>query len=67
MGLSSKSIKSSNTNLYLLIHKISVLIIEKLNHSAKQLVDLYMWCVARFGIICTILKMWKTPMEECYF
>ena len=24
-----------------------------------------MWCVARFGTICTILKTWKTPMEEC--
>ena len=26
-----------------------------------------MWCFARFGIICTILKTWKTPMEECHF
>ena len=25
----------------------------------------YMWCIARFGTICTILKTWKTPMEEC--
>ena len=24
-----------------------------------------MWCVARFDSICTILKTWKTPMEEC--
>ena len=24
-----------------------------------------MWCVARFGAICTISKTWKTPMEEC--
>ena len=33
----------------------------------------YMWCVARFGIICTIFlknlkkHWWKTPMEECHF
>ena len=26
-----------------------------------------MWCVARFRTMCTILKTWKTPMEECYF
>ena len=26
-----------------------------------------MWCVARFGTICTILKTWKTRMEECQF
>ena len=26
-----------------------------------------MWCFVRFGTICTILKTWKTPMEECYF
>ena len=26
-----------------------------------------MWCVARFSTMCTILKTWKTPMEECYF
>ena len=25
-----------------------------------------MWCVARFGTICTILKRWKTPIEECF-
>ena len=27
----------------------------------------YVWCVARFDAICTILKIWKTLMEECYF
>ena len=27
---------------------------------------LHMWCVARFSTICTILKTWKTPVEECY-
>ena len=27
----------------------------------------YFWCIARFGTICTILKTWKTLMEECYF
>ena len=27
----------------------------------------YMWHVARFGIICTILKTWKAPLEESYF
>ena len=26
-----------------------------------------MWSFMRFGTICTIWKMWKTPMEECYF
>ena len=26
-----------------------------------------MWSFARFGTICTIWKMWKTPTEECYF
>ena len=26
-----------------------------------------MQCIALFGTICTILKMWKAPMEECYF
>ena len=26
-----------------------------------------MWYVARLGTICTILKTWKTPMEEFYF
>ena len=25
----------------------------------------YVWCVTRFGTICTIWKTWKTPMEEC--
>ena len=25
----------------------------------------YTRCVARFGTVCTILKTWKTPMEEC--
>ena len=25
-----------------------------------------MWYVSRFGIICTIKKMWKTPMKDCY-
>ena len=25
-----------------------------------------MWCFTRFVTICTILKTWKTPMEECY-
>ena len=24
-----------------------------------------MWCVARFGTICTISKSWKALMEEC--
>ena len=24
-----------------------------------------MWCVARFGTICTILKLGKTPIEQC--
>ena len=28
---------------------------------------IYMWCVARFRIICIIQKTWKTPMEECCF
>ena len=27
----------------------------------------YMWCAARLGAICVILKTWKTPMDECYF
>ena len=27
----------------------------------------YMRRFARFGAICTTLKMWKTHMEECYF
>ena len=27
----------------------------------------YMECFARFGIICTIQKTWKAPMEECQF
>ena len=28
----------------------------------------YLWSFALFGTICTILKMWKTLMEEeCYF
>ena len=27
----------------------------------------HMRCVARFGITCTVLKKWKTPMEKCYF
>ena len=27
----------------------------------------YMRRFARFGTICTILKTWKSPMEECYF
>ena len=26
-----------------------------------------MWCFARLVTICTILKTWKTPMEEFYF
>ena len=26
-----------------------------------------LWWVARFGTVCAILKMWKTPMEGCYF
>ena len=30
-------------------------------------IPLYMWYVAQFGTICTILKTWKTLMEECYF
>ena len=25
----------------------------------------HLWCVTRFGTICTILKTWKTPMKEC--
>ena len=25
----------------------------------------HMWCVARFGSICTTWKTWKTSMEEC--
>ena len=25
------------------------------------------WCVARVGVICTILKTCKTSMEECFF
>ena len=25
-----------------------------------------MRCFARFGTICTILKTWKTPIEECF-
>ena len=29
--------------------------------------NLCMWFVARFRIIYTISKTWKTPMEECYF
>ena len=24
-----------------------------------------MWCVARFGTVCTILKTWNTSMGEC--
>ena len=28
-------------------------------------INSYMWCVARFGSICTIKKTWKTPIEEC--
>ena len=24
----------------------------------------FMWCIARFGTICTIWKTWQTPMEE---
>ena len=24
----------------------------------------YMWCVVRFGTICTIQKTWKTPMKS---
>ena len=27
----------------------------------------YMWCVAQFGTIRTILKRRKMPMEKCYF
>ena len=27
--------------------------------------DGFMWCVEQFGAICTILKKWKTPVEEC--
>ena len=27
--------------------------------------NIYMWCIARFGTICTILKNVKTPIEEC--
>ena len=27
----------------------------------------YLRCFVRFDTICAILKMWKTPMEECYF
>ena len=26
-----------------------------------------MWCFARIGTICTILKAWKTPMESVTF
>ena len=26
-----------------------------------------MWCFVWFGTICKIWKLWKTPMEECYF
>ena len=26
-----------------------------------------MWCIVRFSTMCTILKTWKTPMEEYYF
>ena len=33
----------------------------------EVLKNIHMWCFARFGAICTILKTWKTPMEECYF
>ena len=34
---------------------------------ARNRLRQYLWCVARFGTICTILKTWKTPMEECWF
>ena len=27
----------------------------------------HMWYFAWLGTICTILRAWKTPMEECYF
>ena len=34
---------------------------------ANRLTSFYKWCVTRFGTFCTILKTWKTLMEECYF
>ena len=32
--------------------------------SFRSLLAESMWCFARFGTICTILKTWKTPIEE---
>ena len=32
----------------------------------KQQIFWKVWCVSRFGTTCTILKMWKLPMGECY-
>ena len=29
--------------------------------------SVYMLCFVGFGTICTILKMWKTTVEKCYF
>ena len=29
--------------------------------------EVHLWCFARFGNICKILKTWKTTKEECYF
>ena len=26
----------------------------------------HMWCFAHFGTMCTIWKLWKTTMKECY-
>ena len=48
----------------------------RMNATTRNFDDRYMllcfssnniWCAARFGIICTIQKTWKTPMEECCF
>ena len=53
--------------------------LRKTQHNWWQFVDIYVlylhlccnveyiWCFARFGTSCTILKTWNTPMEECYF
>ena len=32
-----------------------------------QNMQLDTWWFVQFGTICTILKKWKTPMEEQYF
>ena len=39
----------------------------RINGQYQALIAPNMWCFARFGTICRILKTWKTPMEECHF